>query len=1080
MIIQQGFSTKPLAKIGTYLMRILSVLILAMSSFLVLANQPFYFIAKQAPEASLTLGGNTNDVVYLRWDLVEGDLPEDIVQFNLYRDGVLIGEYPANEMLSEQAVAALYRGASQSRRLLETMTLLKEESVLDPNRLEVQVNDYAREILARAQSDEYWAQLASKRDFNIAMVRNRAAIDRPGQGAFSYELRAIDLQGQMRRVGFVGVNTNQSQRLLPIPDFSQLSLSQCDLPDIKDHYSVALNWSSAGTQNMADRVANQLFISGYDLYRSTDNIDASITSAPQRDLAQEAISLAYNNQGQVAFADLERVNKTLITVSPDLDLSNPEWLETHEDLEQAGIQPGDTRAYYLVARDFTGNFGPTTATLVTVGDMSRPPAPWDIDVYLAEETQRVELSFEKIDEESYLESFGESKRVCGVSESGAISFVGRDESCAEQRHKIIQTSVADYALYRFDNFADASRFKDSDGDGFSDRIERPNNTQCVAADTAGGALIEADIEEVEFSNHVRIVLKDEAPANNKGDIYWYRVAAKSSSGRLSFLTEPVRVNFPDRSLPESPLVTVSYPGDGSEICDCELDYQDNNDPWAFSVDAGLGNAVTLNCNGNSYPLNPKDLATSTALACNIPNLDINPIETDCAMGGQALTNAQGFNCSVDLPANSNFCNTGSMRIRAVSCGSVPAPVGVVTGPVTFTATPQDADECVSIYQDIAGESIKVSTSCGFDEPADEYVVEKGEFCGYAVSHDQNNNVSSSTRIECRDVVNPNDGTQLIAPRIDTLQLGTDFASLNIALPTQKQSIIEVEFLQRLPLISDKQIKRIGIASASEQQSTVSFDLPLLQGASDQWCARARIHGASERVDTGRVSAWSKERCDLRASSAQTIPQWLSWPGLQTAKRDDDLVAQSNTSLGAVAESSPLSEGIHIQLLDLENTCITRPNSVTFLGEVEQAPISQGPALVDINCSESSRNFKLAAYQSALNFMVFRQSRLNGQITDFKQVSPLIDYAHWASFVDLKNDERFRLRDPYIWASAADMGNTNEITLNYMDRVPLLEGREYRYQFVYFDAKHALVSWRQSNWVMYNNNQATQFFGGLNL
>lgn len=1035
------------------------------------ANQPFYFVAKQGPEGSLTAQGMQNSVVYLRWDLLEGELPSDISQFNVYRDGVLIGQYPAQALLSQQAITRLYQGAAQSRRLLETMSLLKEESVLDPNLGEVDVNNYAAEIITRIQRDNYWAQLASKRDFNIAMARNRGAIDKPGAGVFSYELRAVNTGNEMRRIGLVSVDTRQSQSLLATPTFEQLSLSQCDIPDIKDHYAVALNWSVAGELNMADRVANQLFIGGYDIYRTKENISSSMLSAPVRNLANEAASLSFNNKGQVDWPDLERVNNTLITVSADFDSSTPEWLETHADLDAAGLKPGDRRAYYLLARDFTGNFGPSIGTIVTVGDMSRPPAPWDIEVYLSEENQQVELSFEKISVDSYLESFGRSKRVCKVSDNGVISFVSRDESCSAQRHKMIQTQVNDYLLYRFDNFADASRFKDSDGDGLSDRTERPTNMQCQAAAQVGGNIVMSSFSEQVFDNHTRVLVADTEPAAQKGAIYWYRLAAKSDAGRLSFLSEPIRVNFPDRSLPASPLVSITYPGDGTQSCGCELDYQPSSTPWSFTADSTLGASIDLRCNGNDYSLSPKDLASANASACRADYPPGN-IASDCSLGGEVSVNTTEFSCTDSIPSNVDFCGTGSMTFEEIPCDSVPAPAGVVIGPLTINAEALSAMQCVSIYQQILGGLVKIASSCEDATQSISHVVEKGEFCGQAVSHDINNNVSVATRIECRQVIDVNDRDNIIAPRIDTLQLGQDYASVNITLPTQKQSIVEVELVRKLPTPSDVNIMRMGVASGSETQSTVSFELPLLTGANDQWCARARVHGGNESVGNPNLSAWSKQLCQLRASSAATEPQWLSWPGLKQANQAADLTVKYNSDMGLLPTSSPIASGLHIPLYTAANNCRVDVNSITLFGDVAQAPIYQGSALVNLNCNANRRNSLIGAYSGELNFMVFRQYRQNGLVSDFKQVSPLIDYTHWVQTVDAKNELRFILRDPYIWASVEDMDNREEVVLNYVDRSPLLLGREYRYQLVYFDAKHTLVSWRQTQWIDLDTDAAT--------
>lgn len=1051
---------------GSHLHRISRMLLLTLSlviSTTANANQPFYFIAKQAPEGSLALQGNNAKVVYLRWDLLEGELPGDITQFNLYRDGTLIGQYPANQLLSESEASRLYQGSAQNRRLIETMSLLKEESVLDANAEDINVNDYAYEIISRINKDNYWAQLASRRDFNIAIIRNRGAIDNPGSGQFSYELKAVNGNAEMRRVGLVTIDTRQDQALLPVPEFDQLTLSQCDLPDIKDHFSVALNWAAIGEDNAADRIANQLFVGGYDIYRSKDNLDSSVTSAPTRNLANEASLLGFDNQGQVAFSDLERINDTLITVAADFDSTSPEWLETQAVLARAGLKPGDKRAYYLVPRDFTGNFGPTIGTIVTIGDLSRPPAPWDIDVYLSEERQRVELSFEQIDADSYLESFGNDKRVCAISDTGVISFVGREQSCAEHPHQMLQTQIAQYKLYRFDNFADASKFKDSDGDGFADSIERPTNTQCKAASTSGGNLVNASFVSQAYDTHTRIIVSDDTPAQQKGAIYWYRLASQSPSGRLSFLSEPVRVNFPDRSLPESPNVSLTYPGDGTESCGCEIEYQPSSKPWSFQADSDTGNSLMFACNGTNYTVSPKDILNANSSACS-NSFPQGNMAADCDSGGVISSTTTSYQCEAAIPQNADFCGTGSMSFKTIPCEEVPAPAGVIKGPLTITVTPKDAEQCVSLYQQVAGSSIKISTSCGEADSSDVHVVESGEFCGYAVSHDVNNNISSAERIDCRQVVPANDDRPVIAPKISAVQLSQNFASIDVSLPTQNQTILEIELYQALPVRGETIVSREGVASNTDNKAKVNIDIPALTGATDQWCTRARIYGVGDIDGSPRLSQWSAERCETRSSSAATVPKWLSWPGLKRANQKDDLTVKSNTDFGFLPSGSPIQSGVHIPLLSMTNVCRADPNSITLFGEITQSPPDQGSALVNLDCNPAGKMVTSGAYSEKLNFIVFRQSREDGVISNFKQVSPLIDYIHWQQTVDAKNGTRYVLRDPYIWPSVADISNTDQLTLSYVDRAPLVSGREYRYQLVYFDQDHSLAAWRQTQWI----------------
>jgi len=74
-----------------------------------LAEAQFYLLAKPAPVASLTGTARSPEAVYLRWDLVEGALPADISGFRLYRDGTLIGDFPASGAMPEADIAALYQ-----------------------------------------------------------------------------------------------------------------------------------------------------------------------------------------------------------------------------------------------------------------------------------------------------------------------------------------------------------------------------------------------------------------------------------------------------------------------------------------------------------------------------------------------------------------------------------------------------------------------------------------------------------------------------------------------------------------------------------------------------------------------------------------------------------------------------------------------------------------------------------------------------------------------------------------------------------------------------------------------------------
>ena len=92
-----------------YAIRIVLVIILiALVTDTVRAEESqFYFIAQVAPEGSMTQAGQNTQQVYLRWDLMEGDLPDDIVRFSLRRNGAELKTFPASGVMDPVQIRAL-------------------------------------------------------------------------------------------------------------------------------------------------------------------------------------------------------------------------------------------------------------------------------------------------------------------------------------------------------------------------------------------------------------------------------------------------------------------------------------------------------------------------------------------------------------------------------------------------------------------------------------------------------------------------------------------------------------------------------------------------------------------------------------------------------------------------------------------------------------------------------------------------------------------------------------------------------------------------------------------------------------
>ena len=1070
----------------------LTVLILVLMSTSVWADSPFYFIAKQAPEGAMSAQGQDQKRVYLRWDLVEGNLPEDIAYFSLYRGDERLKTFPARGVMSAAQITALYQAPSEQQRLLETLGQLQEEALLEGLGAGFNASQFGQILHDRLNDQPFWGHLASRMDFNLAIARYRGWHDQPEEpGTYLYELRAHNGEGESRRVGLAEVNTLETQQILAPEQFFQIEQAFCDRPDFRDHYSVALNWAEPGADNAADRLANQLFISGYNLYRSRDNVD----DAPPRDLASEAAQRPHDERGRVIFDDLERVNDTLLTITPDDDPMVPEWLETQDDLMTAGLKPGDRRAYYLVPRTLAGHYGPTVETLVVVRDMARPPAPWDVRPYLDEANQRVELTFDAIGLNSYRAAFGRERRFCNLNtaqDDGFLEFVTSDEDCATDVRRRVQLEVKEYLVYRFDTYHEAARFQDSDGDGYADHLERPLGTQCQPVEPFGGQRIEVEEQRVSLQGGDQIVLLDEMPAKEKGEVFWYRLASRSKTDRLSLLSEPVRVNFPDRTMPEPPLVEVTQPERG--LCGCTVGGQFGKDDWQFLSYMPSAGTLTFQCSKdgfttNEYPATQAMIGDNDAQLCANPDKDFfyncgsDSVRTFFYREGETEV-------SCSLPADGNtpgMCGQGTVGVTPQYCEQdKAAPEGVVVGPLTIRVTPVNPEHCVTLNQQVSGTTSAVLTSCGSTESELVFEHSFGEFCGFAVTRDANNNVSTTTQIGCRYVPGQSEQVRLAPPQPISMTPISNRMDLEWAASTQAQSSVEIELSRLSPDGLAPIVERLPVVELSGGGDQLTqLDIPEREADEEEWCVRMRSFGPSAIVGEPRYSNWSASLCDTRlANPADPPPQWLPWPTVSEPEQGPTLTVRDGQSVyvirGAGGGSQvPVANGLYIPLgeftLNNEYDCLQFVYTYDVVNyEDEDLVVPQRmDYLADVLCRPSA----YAQYNGVLSehrdFMVYRQARSpGGEVSDFVQVSPMIDYVHWLTgYFPPTAMDNFGghwvhwLRDPYIWTIASEH-RPERLRVAFYDRAGLKSGYDYRYQFVYFDSEKRIRSWRSSDWFAY--------------
>jgi hypothetical protein len=1092
------------------------------------AESQFFFVGHQAPAGSITAAGQNQQVVYLRWGVVEGKLPADVVGLRLLRNGVKVTstDWPANGVMSESEINNLYHGPEQQRRKLETINRLNELSASKGDSFSASsFTSYLRGLLDSNSTETYnpfWAYLGARTDFNIARARYRGWIDISPvldsiTGKVEYELLAVNITNSTVTLGKASVQFGVANKILGATNLRQVlnTETRCDMPEnAKDHYTVALNWNSPGDEAnkalITDRVAAQFLISGFDLYRTTTNLDLNIAEAPVRNISALAAQANADSRGDPKLSGLEKVNVSLVVDSGTTN-EEPKWLEARDLLQRAGLKPGDRRAYYLVPRDFTGNYGPTIATIVTVPQMTRPPAPWNIRAFADQSSSilsrtrpdALSLTWDAVNLDNYQRMFQDTREYCNLAEAqqtGILEFVGKGKNCATDVRSSVRLDVAGYRIYQFVDFDVAGRFKDSDGDGVSDSDEIPdlNNdgkidanerthgTQCDASkqpsDLHSNYLLSPTSQELLFGvgqpGEPEIVrLRDTSPAIVKDTVIWYRIASVAGSddknGRLSFLSAPQRALFPNRTPPPEPIIEVTKPGNSVPI-GCELKTVAGG-PWSFTDERVIDEKAkefTVSCASNSFF--DDGVATSSSSQCGTRT-------AACASASNATlsfpaTAATGnIACNVSLPDDVFFCNAGSVTLFPKYAPEL-AQAGdlIIDGGVTINGRPPNSRTCIALFETIDGTSTRVANSC--DAGGFSYRPGNGQFCGYAIATDENNNISATVYIPC--TLAPSNPKPPGPPQIQSFVVGIKQAQFTFRLPAE-QVAITLARLDHEPGdgSSDRQFKSIPVITVEAGES-VSYSWPVdeLTASKDRFCLSLLAIAPSAGTAAPLRSPWSKERCYSRNDSGEDLPEYLPWPEVKSPSEGEPLSGFLTEYRGL---SVLLGMGLKNEndLLDLCERIL--PDQIPGTPPPEPStPEGEYTDFDALECTDNGMVAVKAALASELNFMLYRQHRIsNGTESNWVQVSPLIEYAHFDDIPTRTRGEKdalsfieWRLNDPFVKILYSDTA-PDTLQFIFVDHYPFAthadypptQPYEFRYQAVYFDKDQRPVRWRQSAW-----------------
>ena len=926
-----------------------------MSTLSVVANdQSFYFIAKA-----------TNEGVYLRWDAIEGNFPKnsDVKLIVLQRDDVNISSFDPNSIMDRDQIEALYSKPSNQNSLMKIISSISKND--DPSCSGANLVNYASKIQSCMQNN-MWRYMASKVDFNIATIGYRAYLD-TGATAHptTYELLAVNSANVTERLGKVVVNPSVTTSILGATNFKQIQESKCNTPEYaKDDYTVALSWENAGTKT--DAFANSIMMAGYDLYR----VKGSENEHPVSDIASlVSNSTTVDANGDYVFRGLEKVNEVPLLLSNSEGEEETLFLETKNLLKKAGLKPGDKRWYYLVAKDFTGHYGPTVKLKVVIPNLLPPATPWGVRVI--EHDKKAKLIWQKVNVANYVKYHKNSRKFCNVGTLGSkerLRFVDKDGTCGTKEIEV-NLNVDKYYVYRFDNPSEAAKFQDSDLDGIGD-LDEADGKVCEAlpledikkSDSPLVGIIDAN----DFANEKFITFVDEGVTHSK--YYWYKIVAASDGITHdigSIMTTPIRAMIPNRTLPQKAEVELKACSSSAYIIASDpLDR--NSEHLAYD---GTGLAKNIKVTGEIFSHYGERLNTSGATLLPVEDgyVEFPKGWRNCQIGTIKFLDEKGdVLASKTLSANPSFeeCEARELySLKKNDCENVGLEKvydgqDLYTFPIIFLPETIKENECLELTNLIGKKRYKTGMVCDKVDKIDTKDLNlsnlgKGEkFCLGVNMLNENNQYSPTTYLPCFGVVD-----QAKPSRPDMRKIKVNENNITVAWVSPYEKIASTV----VSLYNNEDINKSYLRTFSHPDHMNSVNMDTLSISRDinetvddtnrmqEWCAKVKSIGFN-----GKTSEWSSEMCTKNSEDGNEIEEVnLAWPEIKSVSKAGTFDFSYDPDLGQI--STKLSEG-------------------TFKK----------------TSKEITRQIEYNLQSQKLNLIFYRQSRKNGVWSNYIQVSPLIN------------------------------------------------------------------------------------------
>ncbi len=1020
-----------------------------------------------------------NAQVILRWGPLEGEIPNEIVNFKLYKSTNGASHQFVAEIPNTLAAASSLNSHIGNDRAFRTKALVNALNQISLSKEDGQVDQsgsvkYLLGLLDPTSKghDPLMAILLSRAHLSASVALGRAYIDNTVTTADSYQylLTAVTTSGETLPIGQTDKVSPAIKTILPAPTgLSQVSLSDCSaLGGGRDDKLINFTWDvPTAPQDLGLKVMTF----GYDLFWSATDL------------------------GTVDFragipAELYRVNQEPVVVAGPPPVTGPDSYLAKDGAENHSDGPawkrGQRYFYYLVSKDIAGYYSlPASPVELVVADAMPPRAVWnahsqEIKDAVDNITPRLALVWDAPTTTNFSRYYGGNRTICSAGEE-EICWVSNNQSCSSDTPRCADLAVDHYRILRFDSPQAASAWGvDTDGDGWPDTIEKDplvDTDSCNSSDHPAGNTVpwhptqvpDAWIAKISPSDplyhrnttetHRQIAFIDYDISNNN-KVYWYRIIAVDEQGNQSPLSAPLRGVLYDRSQPVPKAVmynkNCTYSTDKTADCETQPEADDllilkdtTGDAVSYKffqqcrflktgMNLQLLDSGTLN-NGLARIVNTKlpGLEKCTILPCGSASLGFvvrfYDADGEILAGTDPFTieSACTFNGCIILQENCDWDVIRTKDPYLIPDDTVRVCVDLETGQSArvYYQTPDG----MSAFYSFATADVNNRFCQEFDDlggltPAD--------ICLGVRVFSENHVGSGMFYLGCLEMHAQNDQPPP-APLLEPVEPGQNETDKLLDLQWSMQAAGVGSYILKISTSENTTYESLWDV-ASDDSGRFLYSHPLQPiDVGQEFCFQLRALSTDMRA-----SDWSLEQCGVWESGE---PENLAWPPVAEPEDGGEIGAFFMQTSSEIQPVLVLSDNLTAEVDRLTGCreqvpiCLPKTNEVACMGNAE---------FQYYNCPACSI---VRAKIIADTFIVYRQE--SGH--DFVQVSPLIEGFHCRTedhgeVVDFLHDPFITLLDvtELVVKGVVDPVNIGAgIRILFKDRYPFKAGNPIRYKLV---------------------------------